>query len=68
MDERDDMLDDELDEQLEQMILDNGILLHALINVLQKKGVFLKNELEEEVERLYAEMERMEESDENERE
>lgn len=68
MDERDDILDDELDEQLEQMILDNGILLHALINVLQKKGLFLKIELEEEVERLYAEMELADETDENGRE
>lgn len=60
MDERDDLLDGELDEQLEQMILENGILLHALINVLQKKGLFLKDELEAEVERLYEEMEAME--------
>jgi hypothetical protein len=54
--ERDD--DDEYDdEHIEQMIIDNGILLHSLASLLVRKGILKQEEIDAEMDRLYDEME-----------
>ena len=59
--ERDDDAEEyEDDEHIEQMIIDNGILLHSLSALLVRKGVLKQEELDAEMERLYQEMENFE--------
>ena len=55
---------DEYEEQIESLILENGMLTHALINVLTKKGLIAREEIDEEVNRLYDEAEATDEDDE----
>ena len=55
--ERDDQGEDYEDEQLEQMIIENGILLHSLATLLVRKGILKQEEIDAEVDRLYDEME-----------
>lgn len=57
--DRPDDADDEYDDQLEQMIIENGILLHSLATLLVRKGVLTQEELDTEVDRLYDEMDNM---------
>jgi hypothetical protein len=45
------------DEQIEQMIIENGILLHALTALLVRKGILKQEEIDAEMDRLYDEME-----------
>ncbi|GAC1396118.1 MAG: hypothetical protein NVSMB68_12920 [Thermoanaerobaculia bacterium] len=45
------------DEQIEQMIIDNGILLHSLATLLVRKGILKQEEIDTEMDRLYDEME-----------
>jgi hypothetical protein len=45
------------DEQIEQMIIDNGILLHSLAALLVRKGILKQEEIDAEMDRLYDEME-----------
>ena len=45
------------DEQIEQMIIDNGILLHSLAALLVRKGILKQEEIDTEMDRLYDEME-----------
>jgi hypothetical protein len=47
--------DDE--EQIEQMIIENGILLHSLAALLVRKGILKQEEIDAEMDRLYDEME-----------
>ena len=54
--ERDDG-DDYEDEHIEQMIIDNGILLHSLAALLVRKGILKQEEIDGEMDRLYEEME-----------
>lgn len=54
--ERDDG-DDYEDEHIEQMIIDNGILLHSLAALLVRKGILKQEEIDSEMDRLYEEME-----------
>ena len=49
--------DDYEDEQIEQMIIDNGILLHSLATLLVRKGILKQEEIDAEMDRLYDEME-----------
>lgn len=50
--------DDEYDdEHIEQMIIDNGILLHSLASLLVRKGILKQEEIDAEMDRLYDEME-----------
>jgi len=49
--------DDYDDEQNEQMIIDNGILLHSLATLLVRKGILKQEEIDTEMDRLYDEME-----------
>ena len=58
--ERDDGDDYEDDEHIEQMIIDNGILLHSLAALLVRKGILKQEEIDGEMDRLYEEMENFE--------
>ncbi|MBK5258845.1 MAG: hypothetical protein JJE51_04575 [Thermoanaerobaculia bacterium] len=49
--------DDYEDEHIEQMIIDNGILLHSLATLLVRKGVLKQDEIDAEMDKLYDEME-----------
>ena len=49
------------DEQFEQMIIENNILLHSLAGLLVRKGVLKQEEIEEEMDKLYDEMEKFDE-------
>lgn len=51
---------DEDDEQIEQMIIENGILLHSLSALLVRKGILKQEEIDAEMDRLYEEMENFE--------
>lgn len=51
---------DEDDEQIEQMIIENGILLHSLATLLVRKGVLTQEEIDTEMDRLYDQMENFE--------
>jgi hypothetical protein len=51
---------DEDDEQIEQMIIENGILLHSLAALLVRKGVLSQEEIDSEMDRLYDQMENFE--------
>ncbi len=55
--ERDDG-DEYEDEHIEQMIIDNGIRLHSLAALLVRKGILKQEEIEQEMDRLYEEMEK----------
>ena len=55
--DRDDADDDYEDEHIEQMIIDNGILLHSLATLLVRKGILKQDEIDAEMDRLYDEME-----------
>jgi hypothetical protein len=48
------------DEQIEQMIIENGILLHSLATLLVRKGILKQDEIDAEMDRLYDEMENFE--------
>jgi hypothetical protein len=48
---------EEYEDQIEQMILENGMLTHSIINLLVKKGVLTRDEIDEEMDRLYGEAE-----------
>ena len=46
------------DEQFEQMIVENSILLHSIAALLVRKGVLKQEELDDEMDKLYDEMEK----------
>jgi hypothetical protein len=48
------------DEQIEQMIIDNGILLHSLATLLVRKGILTQEEIDSEMDRIYDEMDNYE--------
>lgn len=48
---------EEFDEQFEQMLIENGVLLHALAALLVRKGILKQEEIDSEMDRLYDEME-----------
>ena len=49
--------DDEYEEQMEQMVAENGLLLHAVIEVLIRKGVVEREEIEAQIDKLAGEIE-----------
>ena len=53
--------DDDYDEQIEQMIIENGILLHSIAALLVRKGVLKQEEIDTEMDHLYDEMEKFDE-------
>ena len=52
--------DEEYDEQIEQMIIENGILLHSIAALLVRKGILKQEEIDSEMDRLYDQMENFE--------
>ncbi len=52
---------EDFDDQLENVVFDNSLLLHALTEVLTRKGIITREELDEELNRL--ETEALEEQD-----
>lgn len=66
MDDINDIDDEEYEEQIERMIVENGMMLRALANLLVKKGVLAQEELDDEMDRLYEEMEEYEDEEERE--
>ena len=53
--------EDDDDEQFEQMIVENSILLHSLATLLVRKGVLKQEEIDDEMDKLYDEMEKFDE-------
>lgn len=51
------------DEQIEQMIIESGLLIRSLANLLVKKGVLAQEDIDEEMDRLYDAMEEMDEAE-----
>ena len=49
------------DDQFEQMIIENSILLHSLAALLVRKGILKQEELDDEMDKLYEEMEKFDE-------
>lgn len=49
---------EDYDDQIEQMIIENGILLHSLTALLVRKGILKQEEIDSEMDRLYDEMEK----------
>jgi hypothetical protein len=60
IDQNNDAEYEEDDEQIEQMIIENGILLHSLAALLVRKGVLTQEEIDSEMDRLYDQMENFE--------
>jgi hypothetical protein len=48
---------EEFEEQFEQMLIENGVLVHALAALLVRKGILAQEEIDAEMDRLYDEME-----------
>lgn len=66
MDEIQDLDDEEYEEQIERMIVENGMMLRGLANLLVRKGIVTQEELDDEMDRLYEEMEEYEDEEERE--
>lgn len=66
MDEINDIDDEEYEEQIERMIVENGMMLRALANLLVQKGVMSQEAIDDEMDRLYEEMEEYEDEEERE--
>jgi len=62
--ESDEVEDEEYEEQVEQMLIENGMMIHTVVNLLVRKGVIKQDEVETEMERLYQEMEKASEGSE----
>ena len=56
-DELDDMQEEDVDEQIEQMIMENGMLVHTLATLLVRKGIIRQEEIDTEMDKLYDEVE-----------
>jgi len=55
--------DDEYDDQIEQVIMENGMMIHSVINLLVRKGIIKQEEIDTEMEKLNEEMESAQERD-----
>lgn len=49
--------EDDFEDQIEDLILENGILTQALINLLVRKGILTQEEITDEVQVLYGDAE-----------
>ena len=54
--DHEEMEDEEFESQLEQMIVENGMLIQAVMNILLRKGVITEDEVDRELETLYKEL------------
>jgi hypothetical protein len=57
---------EEYEEQLEQMMIENGMLLHGIVNLLVRKGVITQEEIDAEIDKLYEEMDEYDDEDDRE--
>ena len=60
MSDRDDLDDDDYQEQIEQMVMENGMLVHSLAALLVQKGVLKQEEIDAEMQKLYDQIEEFE--------
>ena len=58
---------EEFDEQFEQMLIENGVLVHALAGLLVRKGILKQEEIDAEMDKLFDEMESFDEQGSSER-
>ncbi len=63
MDDIDNLEDEDIDDQIEQMIMENGMLVHSLANLLVLKGILKREEIEAEMDKLTESMEQYEEGE-----
>lgn len=56
-DELEDMQEEDVEEQIEQMIMENGMLVHTLATLLVRKGIIRQEEIDTEMDKLYDEVE-----------
>ena len=54
--DHEEMEDEEFESQLEQMIVENGMLIQAVMNILLRKGLITEDEVDRELETLYKEL------------
>ncbi len=54
--DHEEMEDEEFESQLEQMIVENGMLIQAVMNLLLRKGVVTEDEIDRELESLYKDL------------
>ncbi len=54
--DQEEMEDEEFESQLEQMIVENGMLIQAVMNILLRKGLITEDEVDRELETLYKEL------------
>jgi hypothetical protein len=52
---------EEFDEQFEQMLIENGVLVHALAGLLVRKDILKQEEIDAEMDKLFDEMESFDE-------
>ena len=63
--DNDEMDSEDYEEQIEQMMIENGMLLHAVVNVLVRKGIIAQDEIDAEIDKLYDEMDQYDDDDED---
>ena len=54
--DQEEMEDEEFESQLEQMIVENGMLIQSVMNILLRKGIITEDEVDKELEALYKEL------------
>ena len=52
--------DDDYQEQIEQMVMENGMLVHSIAALLVQKGVLKQEEIDAEMQKLYDQIEEFE--------
>ena len=63
MDDHNDIDSEDYEDQIEQMIIENGILLHGVVNLLLQKGILKQEEIDAEMDKLYEAMEEFDEDE-----
>jgi hypothetical protein len=63
MAEIEDMDDDDYQEQIEQMIMENGMLVHSIAALLVRKGVLSQEDIDAEMKKLYEQVEGFEDEE-----
>lgn len=66
MNANDDLDPEDYEDQIEQMIVENGMLMHSVVNLLVRKGILKQDEIDAEMDKLYDEMEQLGEEDDDE--
>lgn len=66
MDDHNEIDSEDYEEQIEQMIIENGMLLHGVVNLLLQKGILNQEEIDAEMDKLYEAMEEFDEDEDRE--